>query len=200
MVVMVVRSMAGVSTMLPMVPDWFPRSPIRRSVGRFSTCGHRPGRNPPSRFYALRTHIVVSAAYRPFAQGVFYNALVSVADHLQCLLRSRGHVCSAELLLQEGKFLVHSYQNFEIGLPFIIYRLTIYQKWQAAFKVYHITIKDKTKDCRLYYLSILRYNLLMQKIFFFWELHKWKLCQDTKFFLTHSEFMQPSDRNNVRLQ
>ena len=108
MVVMVVRSMAGVSTMLPMVPDWFPRSPIRRSVGR-STCGHRPGRNPPSRFYALRTHIVVSAAYRPFAQGVFYNALVSVADHLQYLLRSRGHMCSAELLLQEGKFLVHSY-------------------------------------------------------------------------------------------
>ena len=90
----------------------------------------------------MRTHIVVSAAYRPFAQGVFYNALVSVADHLQYLLRSRGHMCPAESLLQEGKFLVHSYQNFEIELPFIIYRLTIYPKWQPAFKVYHITIKD----------------------------------------------------------
>ena len=77
-----------------------------------STCGHRPGRNPPSRFYALRTHIVVSAAYRPFAQGVFYNALVSVADHLQYLLRSRGHMCPAELLLQEGEFLVHSSSKF----------------------------------------------------------------------------------------
>ena len=64
---------------------------------------------------------MVSAAYRPFAQGVFYIALVSVADHLQYLLRSLGHVCSAELLLQEGEFLVHGSSNFEIGLPFIIY-------------------------------------------------------------------------------
>ena len=85
---------------------------------------------------------MVSAAYRPFAQGVFYNALVSVADHLQYLLWSRGHMCSAELLLQEGEFLVHSSSNFEIGLPLIIVKLTIYPEWQVAFKVYHIKIKD----------------------------------------------------------
>ena len=66
----------------------------------------------------MRTHIVVSAAYRPFAQGVFYNALVSAADHLQCFLRSRGHMCPAELLLQEGEFLVYSSTNFRNWVAF----------------------------------------------------------------------------------